>query len=64
MNDTFREEYRELTDDEKTMLKELKRDAEAFSISINVNCPDGRHKSLAITKLEESVMWATKGLTG
>lgn len=25
---------------------------------INVRCPDGREKSLAITKLQEAVMWA------
>ena len=30
--------------------------------SIQGKCPDSREKSLAITKLEESVMWAVKSI--
>ena len=62
--DTFRKEYRSLSLDEQTMLKELKQDAETFLASIKINTPEGRHQFLAVTKLEESVMWATKALTG
>lgn len=29
---------------------------------INEHVPDGREKSLAITKIEEAVMWANAGL--
>lgn len=29
---------------------------------INDLCPDGREKSLALTKLEESVMWANASI--
>lgn len=29
---------------------------------LNENVPDGREKSLAITRIEEAVMWANAGL--
>lgn len=32
--------------------------AKNFARAINSNCPDSREKSLALTKLEEAVMWA------
>ena len=38
------------------------RMAEEFAGFIDDNCPDCREKSLAITKLEEVVMWANAGL--
>lgn len=34
----------------------------ASANQINENVPDGREKALAITKLEEAVMWANAGL--
>lgn len=33
-----------------------------FSIYINTLCPESREKSLAITKLEEAVMWANASI--
>jgi hypothetical protein len=30
---------------------------------VTVTIPDGRYKALAITSLEESAMWANKGVT-
>lgn len=32
------------------------------AIEINALCPDGREKSLAITKLEEAMMWANAAI--
>lgn len=36
--------------------------AKALAELINDECPDSREKSLAITKLEESVMWANAAI--
>lgn len=36
--------------------------AHAYAVAINELVPDSREKSLAITKLEEVVMWANAGV--
>ena len=36
--------------------------AKGLAMLINDNCPDSREKSLAITKLEECVMWANASI--
>lgn len=36
--------------------------AKGFAMFIDENCPDSREKSLALTKLEESVMWANASI--
>jgi hypothetical protein len=36
--------------------------ARKLAYLINEDCPDGREKSIAITKLEESVMWANAAI--
>lgn len=36
--------------------------AKGVAMVINDNCPDSREKSLAITKLEECVMWANASI--
>ncbi len=33
-----------------------------LSLIINDRCPESREKSLALTKLEETVMWANKSI--
>jgi len=40
----------------------LRSHAKALAELIDVNCPECREKSLAITKLEETVMWANAGI--
>ena len=59
----FRTKYRELSAAEKTTLRDLKEAAEELEAHI-LETPDGREKYMAMTKLEEVVMWAMKGVTG
>ncbi len=41
---------------------ELRNEAGKFAHLIHKFCPDSREKSLAMTKLEESVMWANAAI--
>ena len=43
-------------------IEELREAAKAYAAAIVELCPGGREKSLAKTKLEESVMWAVKAI--
>lgn len=58
----FRPVYRQLTDDEKKLTDDIKDRAEELHQLIQ-KMPKSRHQSVAITKLEEAVMWAVKGVT-
>jgi len=40
----------------------LRGNAKHFAFEIDTHCPDSREKSLAITKLEESVFWANAAI--
>lgn len=58
----FRPRYRVLTDEEKVLHDEIKNKAtELEALYAKVNA--GRYNSLAITSLEQSVMWIVKELT-
>ena len=58
----FRPKYRALTDDEKSLHDALKdRAAELEALYAKVK--PGRYNSLAVTALEQSVMWIIKELT-
>lgn len=59
----FRPKYRALTDAEKALHDEIKTEFEAVEKLIERVSP-GRYRSLALTALEESCMWAIKELTG
>jgi len=67
---TFREEYRELNEVEKAKLRNIKIDAGILYNGISAEShhsdikADPRMIALAKTKLEESVMWAVKAITG
>lgn len=63
MVDVFRRQYRQLSETEKFMLDELKKEAEILYQKIK-DLGTSRETSLALTKLEECVMWATKSITG
>ena len=42
--------------------EEIRDMGKAFVEIIDTLCPDSREKSLAITKIEEAVMWANAGI--
>ena len=63
MSNRFRNNYRKLSEEEKILLSDLKREAGIMEAYLEM-VPDGREKSTAMTKLEEAVMWAVKGITG
>lgn len=58
----FRPKYKLLSDQEKAEIDLVKARAEELLKAIE-NGPAGRERSIAVTKLEESVMWAVKGMT-
>lgn len=59
----FRPTYRQLSDAEIALHNEIKDRAEQLAQLIERIKP-GRYRSLALTELEASVMWAVKELTG
>ena len=66
MPDIFRTQYKEQTPEMKAFILKLKEKAmELYAIINEGGTPsNGRETALAKTKLEESIMWAVKGLTG
>lgn len=58
----FRPRYRALTDAEKEIHDAIKAKAVEMETLFG-QVKDGRYKSLALTNLEESVMWIIKELT-
>lgn len=65
MTDTFRKEYKPLTDAQKHQMDVVKTLAATLEKAINDNStPDnGREMAVAKTNLETAIMWAVKGLT-
>lgn len=58
----FRPKYRALTDDEKALHDALKEKAAELETLFGKVKP-GRYNALAITSLEQAVMWIVKELT-
>lgn len=58
----FRPRYRALTDDEKVLHDALK-DKAAELEALYAKVKSGRYNALAVTSLEQSVMWIVKELT-
>ncbi len=54
--------YHAPTSEQIPKYEQLRGLAGTFAESINSLCPESREKSLAITKLEEAVMWANKAI--
>jgi hypothetical protein len=58
----MRNVYRELTDDEKAVVQQIKEEGEKLHQTISALSPS-RELSIARTKIEEAVMWAVKHVT-
>lgn len=58
----FRPRYRQLSDDEKALHDEIKNKASEMEMLFNKVKP-GRYNALAMTSLEQAVMWIIKELT-
>ena len=58
----FRPQYRALSEEEKQIHDDIKQKAEELE-QLFGKVGAGRYQSLALTSLEESVMWAVKQLT-
>jgi hypothetical protein len=58
----FRPKYRALTDEEKALHDALKDKAQELE-ALYAKVKPGRYNALAITSLEQSVMWIVKELT-
>lgn len=61
MSDRFRKTYVTLTDANKNCVEVIKRVAEQLEVVLDAE--KSRELSLALTKLEEAVFWATKHFT-
>lgn len=61
--DYFRRKYRPLNVSEAKLVSQIKDNASFLHLVISQSSPS-RERSLALTKLEEAVMWAVKGITG
>lgn len=48
--------------DQPAMYEQIKNSGKQFALVINQLCLDSREKSIAITKLEEAVMWANASI--
>jgi hypothetical protein len=62
MADPFRLAFRQLSEDEQLRVEQIKRKAGEL-LHILAATTEGREAALAVTKLEECVMWAVKGIT-
>lgn len=60
MTDTFQKKSRSLTVDEGLLIKDIKEAAERLELLMG--CIKSREMSLAMTNLEQSVMWAVKAV--
>jgi hypothetical protein len=48
--------------DQAARYEGLRETAKVFAYQIEAVCPDSRERSLALTKLEEAVMWANASI--
>jgi hypothetical protein len=54
--------YHKPTGNQPSRYTEIRRQAGDLARFINLNCPESRELSLAITRLEEAVMWANAAI--
>lgn len=53
----------DVSENDETKCRQISDMGNRFADIINGLCPDGREQSIAITKLEEVVMWANKAIS-
>lgn len=70
MSDTYRKEFKPLSDEQKELMLKIKEQAEVLETlfgqiggSQTIDASTGRMVSLAKTNLEQAIMWAVKGVT-
>lgn len=61
--DIFRKEPKQLSTGDIGNINAIKTDGGVFLDTLYNHVPDCEQKLLAMTKLEECVMWAVKGIT-
>lgn len=54
--------YHPPAEDKKPAFAEIRRVAREYATAIHEHCPPGRERALALTKLEEVVMWANAAI--
>jgi hypothetical protein len=54
--------YHAPKEDQAKRYEEIRAEAKELAMLIMVDCPDSREKSLALTKIEEGVMWANASI--
>ena len=54
--------YHAPTPEQQVKYKAIRAEAKTLAELINEQCPESREKSLAITKLQELVMWANAAI--
>lgn len=59
MSDRFRRQHRRLDEAEQADVDAIKDGARRLEMDLEA-LPNGREKALALTKLEEAVMWGVK----
>ena len=60
MSDTFRKEYRPLKQENSDLIHEIKMQAE--NVEYQMRKIESREMTIALTNLEQSIMWATKAV--
>ncbi|HEY6290744.1 MAG TPA: hypothetical protein VI455_04170 [Terriglobia bacterium] len=48
--------------DQAERYQKMREHARSFALDIVTMCPDSRERSVALTKIEESVMWANAAI--
>lgn len=54
--------YHEPTEEKAALYEKIRKEAKRLCTILNKSCPESREKSLALTKLEEVVMWANASI--
>ena len=61
INDNF--SYHPPKNDQQKRYELLRQSVKNCALDINMHCPESREKALAMTNLEQAVMWANAAIT-